>query len=383
MNSETACCCLSVYVVDTHLRATARGFVAHKYSYLRDIWSCLDFIVTLTGIAELLIVAVGASPSALRFLRPFRLLKIFTIFHGLKLASNAAGMRAIVTTIIHATTRMFEVVVLLFFCIAVFAMLGLQMFMLALKQRCVVSRERLGVLDDLLYSEMVQNTSLWMGIGDRDQAEDADGGGNGEEPLGFVCGNVLAAYHCEVGFSCEPVLQVENERVFPSFDNIFDAILTTFNIFTLDSWELPYNMVSTPPLRRFVSSGVEHKRGWEDYAPGADYLSKNFYFRPQICPCRLNTGHYVKVVIQKKAAKLVLPAPGRQDPYIQRGDTQGCFKITCPFWASRTELLGAHLGFVRDAKRLTVPKRWPAIFASRKVQGATGGLLLGLVVLSL
>ncbi|XP_064475209.1 sodium channel protein type 4 subunit alpha A-like isoform X2 [Ornithodoros turicata] len=220
---------VSVFVTDILIRVTARGFVFHKYTYLRDVWNCLDFTVTVVGLIELVGILIGTYTAHLKSLRPFRLLKVFTIFPGL---------RTIMNTIINATTKMFEVIVLLFFSIVVFSLLGLQMFMSVLRQRCVTSMERLGVLDQLLYKKIIQNRTYWMLDGD-DPHE-----------LGFVCGNFFGSYKCEEGFSCERVEEVEEDRVYPSFDNILVAILTTFNIFTLDSWEVAYNMLleSVGPL---------------------------------------------------------------------------------------------------------------------------------------
>ncbi|XP_050043855.2 sodium channel protein type 4 subunit alpha A-like [Dermacentor andersoni] len=187
---------------------------------------------------------LGAQLQLLSSFRPFRLFKVLTIF---------LGLRDIVNTIIKATTRMLELIVLLLFCIWVFATFGLQrrlklgpnsvapfsglaqMFMSVLKRRCVVSKERLGVVDAQLYRRMANNRTFWMRTGG-DEDEDRD-------RLGFACGNLLAAYTCEPGFSCVTVDVVEERRVFPSYDNVVDAVLTTFNIFSLDNWNIPYNML--------------------------------------------------------------------------------------------------------------------------------------------
>lgn len=65
------------------------------------------------------------------------------------------------------------------------------MFMSVLKQRCVMSKERLGVLDDGLYATIIQNRSFWMS--DAPMVKPDESGGHVEEELGFVCGNLLGA----------------------------------------------------------------------------------------------------------------------------------------------------------------------------------------------
>jgi hypothetical protein len=38
-----------IFVLEAALKIVCFGFVGHKYSYLRDPWNVLDFIIVLTG----------------------------------------------------------------------------------------------------------------------------------------------------------------------------------------------------------------------------------------------------------------------------------------------------------------------------------------------
>ena len=42
----------AIFTVELVLRVMALGFVLHRYSYLRDPWNWLDFIVVLFSFAD-------------------------------------------------------------------------------------------------------------------------------------------------------------------------------------------------------------------------------------------------------------------------------------------------------------------------------------------
>jgi hypothetical protein len=38
-----------IYTVEALLKIIAKGFVLHRYAYLREVWNCIDFIVVVFG----------------------------------------------------------------------------------------------------------------------------------------------------------------------------------------------------------------------------------------------------------------------------------------------------------------------------------------------
>ena len=40
---------LGIYVVEMVIKLLARGFIVHRYTYLRDPWNWLDFIVIVSA----------------------------------------------------------------------------------------------------------------------------------------------------------------------------------------------------------------------------------------------------------------------------------------------------------------------------------------------
>lgn len=57
------------------LKITAKGFVINKYSYLRNRWNMLDFIVVISGIVTTVIGDDNKEAGNLEVLRTFRVLR--------------------------------------------------------------------------------------------------------------------------------------------------------------------------------------------------------------------------------------------------------------------------------------------------------------------
>lgn len=71
----------TIYTFESCLKVTARGFILEKFTYLRDPWNWLDFVVI--GLAYLtMIVKELGNLSALRTFRVLRALKTVAIIPG-------------------------------------------------------------------------------------------------------------------------------------------------------------------------------------------------------------------------------------------------------------------------------------------------------------
>jgi Ion transport protein len=105
------------------VKLLARGFLFDKFTYLRDAWNWLDFSVI--GMSYVTIAIDLGSFSALRTFRVFRALKSVAVIPGLK---------TIVSAIIYSVKNLRDVIILTTFALAVFALLGLQIYMGVLSQ---------------------------------------------------------------------------------------------------------------------------------------------------------------------------------------------------------------------------------------------------------
>ncbi|XP_078251207.1 sodium channel protein type 3 subunit alpha-like [Rhinoraja longicauda] len=116
-----------IYTFESMIKIFARGFVINPFTFLRDPWNWLDFsVITMAYLTEF--VDLG-NVSVLRTFRVLRALKTITVIPGLK---------TIVGALIQSVKKLADVMILTVFCLSVFALIGLQLFMGNLKHKCVI-----------------------------------------------------------------------------------------------------------------------------------------------------------------------------------------------------------------------------------------------------
>ncbi|NWQ84236.1 SCN4A protein, partial [Columbina picui] len=116
----------AIYTFESLIKILSRGFCIDNFTFLRDPWNWLDFmVISMAYITEF--VDLG-NISALRTFRVLRALKTITVIPGLK---------TIVGALIQSVKKLSDVMILTVFCLSVFALIGLQLFMGNLRQKCV------------------------------------------------------------------------------------------------------------------------------------------------------------------------------------------------------------------------------------------------------
>nr|XP_056713107.1 sodium channel protein type 5 subunit alpha-like [Euleptes europaea] len=115
------------YTVEFAIKVVARGFFWKEFTYLRDPWNCLDLFVLIMTYVALCSVKLG-SISALR---------IFKVLRTFKAISVLPGLKVIVDSLFQSIKKLANVMLLTVFCLSVFALVGLQLFMGNLKNKCV------------------------------------------------------------------------------------------------------------------------------------------------------------------------------------------------------------------------------------------------------
>ncbi|XP_069004537.1 sodium channel, voltage-gated, type I like, alpha b isoform X4 [Embiotoca jacksoni] len=233
-----------IYTFESLIKILARGFCVGKFTFLRDPWNWLDFSVILMAyVTEF--VDLG-NVSALRTFRVLRALKTISVIPGLK---------TIVGALIQSVKKLSDVMILTVFCLSVFALIGLQLFMGNLRQKCV----RLP-LDG--------NATAGNGSGgDVAEATLLDGGGGGGGLLelnatetfnwteyisdesnyyylpgrrdALLCGNGSGAGLCPEGYTCIKAGR-NPDYGYTSFDTFSWAFLSLFRLMTQDFWENLY-----------------------------------------------------------------------------------------------------------------------------------------------
>ena len=173
----------AIYTFESAVKLLSRGFALEDFTYLRDPWNWLDFSVI--GMSYVTIAIDLGAFSALRTFRVFRALKSVAVIPGLK---------TIVSAIVYSVKNLRDVIILTCFVLAVFALLGLQVYMGGLSQKCVrnypTDPEELqiwGNFTDENWDYFMHNDSNWWVDGDGNYA---------------MCGNASGAGKCESGFTC-------------------------------------------------------------------------------------------------------------------------------------------------------------------------------------
>ncbi|CAG09347.1 unnamed protein product, partial [Tetraodon nigroviridis] len=219
----------AIYTFESLVKILARGFCLGKFTFLRDPWNWLDFsVIVMAYVTEF--VNLG-NFSVLRTLRVLRALKAISVIPGLK---------TIVGALFQSVKKLADVMILTVFCLSVFALIGLQLFMGHLKHKCVLmpassanssanetyaNGTHLNQSDSFNWTEFSLDPKNHFYLpGKRD-------------PL--LCGNGSGAGPCPEGYSCIRVGK-NPDYGYTSFDSFGWAFLSLFRLMTQDAWENLY-----------------------------------------------------------------------------------------------------------------------------------------------
>ncbi|XP_026537111.1 sodium channel protein type 8 subunit alpha isoform X2 [Notechis scutatus] len=211
-----------IYTFESLVKIIARGFCIDGFTFLRDAWNWLDFsVIMMAYITEF--VNLG-NVSALRTFRVLRALKTISVIPGLK---------TIVGALIQSVKKLSDVMILTVFCLSVFALIGLQLFMGNLRNKCVI------------WPIDLNETYLENGTKGFDWEEYSNNVSNFYTIPGFLdpllCGNSSDAGQCPEGYMCMKAGRNPNYG-YTSFDTFGWAFLALFRLMTQDFWENLYQL---------------------------------------------------------------------------------------------------------------------------------------------
>uniref|UniRef100_A0A4X2KG78 Sodium channel protein n=1 Tax=Vombatus ursinus TaxID=29139 RepID=A0A4X2KG78_VOMUR len=201
----------AIYTFESLVKILARGFCLNAFTFLRDPWNWLDFsVIVMAYVSEN--IKLG-NLSALRTFRVLRALKTISVIPGLK---------TIVGALIQSVKKLADVMVLTVFCLSVFALIGLQLFMGNLRNKCVRNFDILNGTN----GTVVSDGQIWESV------EEYISSPGTRLPLG-IFGAGAPGYHC--------LKAGENpDHGYTSFDSFGWAFLALFRLMTQDCWERLY-----------------------------------------------------------------------------------------------------------------------------------------------
>jgi len=227
-----------IYTFESLIKILARGFCLEDFTFLRDPWNWLDFtVITFAYVTEF--VDLG-NVSALRTFRVLRALKTISVIPGLK---------TIVGALIQSVKKLSDVMILTVFCLSVFALIGLQLFMGNLRNKCVqwpptnASLEEHSIERNVTMNyngTLVNETHFefdW-----KSYVQDSRYHYFLEGVLdALLCGNSSDAGQCPEGYVCVKAGRNPNYG-YTSFDTFSWAFLSLFRLMTQDFWENLYQL---------------------------------------------------------------------------------------------------------------------------------------------
>uniref|UniRef100_A0A671WJ87 Sodium channel protein n=1 Tax=Sparus aurata TaxID=8175 RepID=A0A671WJ87_SPAAU len=207
-----------IYTFEATIKVLSRGFCVGEFTFLKDPWNWLDFmVISMAYLTEF--VDLG-NVSVLRTFRVLRALKTITVIPGLK---------TIVGALIQSVKKLADVMILTVFCLSVFALIGLQLFMGNLRQKCVLIPPMLlsnntsdAGSSDFDYNEHINNPENYYYLPDQLDA--------------LLCGNSSDAGVCPEGYVCLKAGRNPNYG-YTSYDSFGWAFLALFRLMTQDFWE--------------------------------------------------------------------------------------------------------------------------------------------------
>ncbi|XP_029953820.1 sodium channel protein type 4 subunit alpha A [Salarias fasciatus] len=233
-----------IYTFEATVKVLSRGFCMGPFTFLRDAWNWLDFmVISMAYVTEF--VDLG-NVSALRTFRVLRALKTITVIPGLK---------TIVAALIQSVKKMVDVMILTVFALAVFALVGLQLFMGNLRHKCVrwpiqtnesvfnatsafsdtFPFSNTSGVNDTIYSNSTFNFIEYI--------ENTDNHYYLEGSLdALLCGNSSDAGKCPEGYTCMKAGRNPNYG-YTSFDSFGWAFLALFRLMTQDYWENLFQLI--------------------------------------------------------------------------------------------------------------------------------------------
>ncbi|KAF5910764.1 hypothetical protein HPG69_004853, partial [Diceros bicornis minor] len=255
-----------IYTFESLIKILARGFCLEDFTFLRDPWNWLDFsVIVMAYVTEF--VSLG-NVSALRTFRVLRALKTisvipefvdlgnvsalrtFRVLRALKTISVIPGLKTIVGALIQSVKKLSDVMILTVFCLSVFALIGLQLFMGNLRNKCLqwppsnsafetnTTSYFNGTIDSNgTFVNVTMSTFNWKDYIEEDSHFYVLDGQ--KDPL--LCGNGSDAGQCPEGYICVKAGRNPNYG-YTSFDTFSWAFLSLFRLMTQDFWENLYQL---------------------------------------------------------------------------------------------------------------------------------------------
>ncbi|XP_069384943.1 sodium channel protein type 4 subunit alpha B-like isoform X2 [Paralichthys olivaceus] len=213
----------AVYIFEVIVKIMSRGFCVGRFTFLRDPWNWLDIVVVITAVLpEFLDLG---KVSVLRTIP--RALKIITVYPGVKSSAGA---------LVQSVKRLAGVIIMTVFVLSVLAVIGQNLFMGALKHKCVLEWSH----SNWTYNDLSNYDNYEGGSSDFDFHKFINSKVNHfylsgqSDPL--QCGNTSNAGVCPHGYICLKT-STNPDYGHTNFDSFGSSLLNLLRLMTHDTWD--------------------------------------------------------------------------------------------------------------------------------------------------
>lgn len=110
-----------IFIIEACFKIFVMGFVVGKYTYLRESFNILDFIIVILSIISYLLEVLDTNID-ISYIRAFRALRAL---RPLKLVSKNEGMKMIVNSLLSSIKQLVNVMLIAFLFFFVFGIMGI------------------------------------------------------------------------------------------------------------------------------------------------------------------------------------------------------------------------------------------------------------------
>ena len=107
------------YSCEALIKIIVKGFILDKNSYIREVWSQLDFFIVITSIIDALVDSVN--------LGIVRILRLLRTLRPLRFISHNRSMKLIVTSLLESVSGILNVVIVVILIWIMFAILAINL----------------------------------------------------------------------------------------------------------------------------------------------------------------------------------------------------------------------------------------------------------------
>lgn len=206
---------ISIFILEAVIKILSMGFCVGRFTYLRDSWNQLDVVIIVTALLTELPDLHG-----LLFLKSIRVLKILGLFNVTRKTIRAFG---------RSVKRLTDVVLFALVVLSIFSVIGSQLFMGSLRNRCV--KLEWPNSTDLKNSTDINEFHFESYINDNSNLYYLP-----YQLDGLLCGNSSSAGACPEGYRCFRTSRNPNYG-YVNFDSFCWSFFSTVRLMLRDFWE--------------------------------------------------------------------------------------------------------------------------------------------------